>query len=292
MEALQSLLEMKAWSKKIHDQDLKIGFVPTMGALHEGHLSLVQQSKARCDRTVVSIFVNPLQFGPQEDLEHYPQNLEKDFELLKKEAVDVVFVPKPKEMYPEGFQTMVELSQLSQSLCGKSRPASSGESNRPTHFQGVATVVLKLFNVVSPDQAFFGNKDFQQRVMMDRLVKDLHLDIEIVACPIVREKDGLAMSSRNVYLSFEERQRAAVLYRALQHGKKLFWAGERQSSKIIAQVTEMIDKENPKHIDYVCMCDAETLEEVFEIHKPVLLAVAVHFGKARLIDNMLLYGDH
>jgi len=279
MEALQSLFEMKQWSKAMHLKNQTIGFVPTMGALHEGHLSLVRQSKKSCDRTVVSIFVNPLQFGPQEDLDQYPQNLERDFELLKKEAIDIVFVPKPREVYPEGFQTRVEMPQLSKTLCGKSRPA---------HFQGVATVVLKLFTIVDPNKAFFGNKDFQQRVIIDRLVKDLHLDIEIVACPIVREEDGLAMSSRNIYLSPEERKRATVLCRALEQGQSLFQSGERQSSKIIAHVTEMIDKENPKHIDYVQVCDAQTLEEVSEMTQPVLLAVAVQFGKARLIDNRIL----
>ncbi len=279
MDAIQSLLDMKQWSKATRLKNETIGFVPTMGALHEGHLSLVRKSKESCDRTVVSIFVNPLQFAAHEDLEHYPQNLERDFELLKKESVDLVFVPKPKQMYPEGFQTAVEVSQLSQTLCGKSRPA---------HLRGVATVVLKLFAVVRPDKAFFGNKDFQQRVIIDRLVKDLHLDVEIVGCPIVREKEGLAMSSRNVYLSPEERKRATVLYRALGKGEKLFQAGERQSSKIIAYVTEMIDKENPKHIDYVQVCDAETLEEVSEIKKPSVLAVAAQFGKARLIDNVVL----
>lgn len=288
MEALQSLLEMKQWSVATHLKNQTIGFVLTMGALHEGHLSLVRQARKICDQAVVSIFVNPLQFGPQEDLDHYPQNLERDFELLKKEKVDVVFVPKPKEMYPEGFQTLVEVSGLSRYLCGK---------HRPIHFRGVATVVLKLFNIVSPHKAFFGNKDFQQRVMIDRLVKDLHLDIEVVACPIVREADGLAMSSRNVYLSPEERKRATVLYRALKKGKELFQLGERRSSKIITQVTEMIDKENPKHIDYVTVSDCETLEEVSEIETPSLLAVAVQFGQGhkttRLIDNVVLdsHGD-
>ncbi|MBI3018238.1 MAG: pantoate--beta-alanine ligase [Deltaproteobacteria bacterium] len=283
MEALQSLLEMKTWSQKIRAQGLIIGFVPTMGALHEGHLSLVRQAKKNCDRTVVSIFVNPLQFGLEEDLDQYPQNLEHDFELLKKENIDVVFVPKPKEIYPLDFQTAVEVSGLSKQLCGKSR---SG------HFRGVATVVLKLFNIVNPTKAFFGNKDFQQRVIIDRLVKDLHLDVEVVACPIVREADGLAMSSRNVYLSIEERKSASVLYRALQHGRRLFQSGERRSSKIIAQVREMIDKENPKHIDYAQVCDVETLEEVSEVQTPSVLAVAVHFGQGdkttRLIDNVVL----
>ena len=283
MEALQSLLEMKTWSQKIRAQGLKIGFVPTMGALHEGHLSLVREAKKNCDCTVVSIFVNPLQFGHEEDLDQYPQNLERDFELLKKENVDVVFVPKPKEIYPLDFQTAVEVAGLSKHLCGKSRPG---------HFRGVATVVLKLFNIVNPTKAFFGNKDFQQQVIIDRLVKDLHLDIEVVACPIVREADGLAMSSRNVYLSPEERKSASVLYRALECGRKLFCSGERRNSKIIAQVREMIDKENPKHIDYVQVCDVETLEEVSEIEKPSVLAVAVHFGQehktTRLIDNVIL----
>ena len=279
MDAIQSLFDMKQWSKATHLKNQTIGFVPTMGALHEGHLSLVRKSKESCDRTVVSIFVNPLQFSAHEDLEHYPQNLEIDFELLKKEAVDIVFVPKPREMYPDGFQTMVEVPQLSQTLCSKSRPA---------HFRGVATVILKLFTIVEPNKAFFGNKDFQQRVIIDRLVKDLHLDVEIVGCPLVREKEGLAMSSRNIYLLPEERKRATVLYRALEHGRKLFQSGERGSLKIITQVTEMIDKENPKHIDYVQVCDAQTLEEVSEITQPALLAVAVQFGKARLIDNVIL----
>ena len=270
---------MRAWVKSSHQKSKTIGFVPTMGALHEGHLSLVRLAKKEAGLVVVSIFVNPLQFGPQEDFERYPQRLEKDLVLLEKEKVDAVFSPHHIEMYPEGFQTKVELPSLSQFLCGKTRKG---------HFEGVATVVLKLFQIVTPDVAVFGNKDYQQRLIIETMVQDLNLNVRIVAAPIVREADGLAMSSRNSYLSLEERKRAVVLNQSLKRAEELFSQGERRSSRLIREVVEIIDKENPSHIDYVSICHVKTLAEISEVKDQALLAVAVFFGKTRLIDNVIL----
>ena len=287
MELIQSILQMREWSQKTRDQKKTIGFVPTMGALHEGHLSLVRLAHQHADTVVVSIFVNPLQFAPHEDLDRYPKTLEKDLEHLKKESVDIVFVPKASEMYKSGAQTVVEVTELSKPLCGKSRPG---------HFRGVATVVLKLFQIVHPHVAIFGNKDFQQRLIIERLVQDLELDIKIISGPIVREKDGLAMSSRNQYLSSDERLRSRVLNQALDKAKPMFQGGERNSARIIMKVSEMIDKESPTHVDYIKICDAQTLEDVWDIHQKTVLAVAVYFGQGhqmtRLIDNVVLDPHH
>src|SRR3989338_3090662 len=274
-----SIAEMKAWSLDQRQKGKTIGFVPTMGALHEGHLSLVRIARQHSDTVVVRIFVNPLQFAPHEDLDRYPKTLEKDVEVLKKEGVAVVFIPKASEMYSTHFQTVVEVTELSKHLCGNSRPG---------HFRGVATVVLKLFQIVNPHIAIFGDKDFQQRLVIARLVKDLGLEIKILAGPIVREADGLAMSSRNQYLSLDERKRACVLYEALTKALTMFQSGERNSARIIMKVSEMIDKVSPTHVDYMKICDAETLEEVWRIQKKAILAVAVYFNKTRLIDNVIL----
>ncbi len=257
----------------------KIAFVPTMGALHSGHLSLVRIAKEKASQVVVSIFVNPLQFGPKEDFERYPRSLDGDIAFLDKEGISLLYLPSVTEMYSPRFQTAVHLKELSQTLCGKRRGG---------HFDGVATVVLKLFHIVNPDFAIFGDKDYQQRRLIEQMVSDLNLDIQIMGAPIVRESDGLAMSSRNIYLSHEERDRATILFKSLKKGEELCKAGEKNVSKIIACVSQMIDSQGPTKVDYIAICDAITLKEVTHIDKPSLLAVAVYFGETRLIDNMVL----
>lgn len=279
MKIIETISQMTEWSKAAKSRGEKIAFVPTMGALHSGHLSLVRIAKEKASQVVVSIFVNPLQFGPKEDFERYPRPIERDIAFLDKEGISILFLPSVTEMYSQRFQTTVHLKELSQTLCGKSRVG---------HFDGVATVVLKLFNIVNPDFAVFGNKDYQQRRLLEQMVSDLNLDIEIVAAPIVRELDGLAMSSRNAYLTEDERKRATILFHSLKKAKELCDGGEKGVSKIIACVSQMIDSQGPTKVDYIAVCDAMTLREVTHIDKPSLLAVAVCFGKTRLIDNMVL----
>lgn len=280
MKIIETISHMTEWSKAAKSRGEKIAFVPTMGALHSGHLSLVRIAKEKASQVVVSIFVNPLQFGPKEDFERYPRPLKKDIALLEGEGVTTLFLPSAMEMYSEGFQTMVHLNELAtQNLCGKMRTG---------HFDGVATVVLKLFQIMKPDFAVFGNKDYQQRRLLEQMVSDLNLDIEIIPAPIVREPDGLAMSSRNAYLTEDERKRATILFHSLKKAKELCDGGEKGVSKIIACVSQMIDSQRPTKVDYIAVCDAMTLREVTHIDKPSLLAVAVCFGKTRLIDNMIL----
>ncbi len=270
---------MTEWSKAAKSRGEKIAFVPTMGALHSGHLALVRLAKEKASQVVVSIFVNPLQFGPTEDFERYPRPLKKDIALLEGEEVPLLFLPSAIEMYSKGFQTVVHLNKLTQNLCGKMRPG---------HFDGVAAVVLKLFQIVKPEVAVFGNKDYQQRRLLEQMVSDLNLDIEIVALPIVREPDGLAMSSRNAYLTEDERKRATILFHSLKKAQELCDGGEKRASEIVACVSQMIDSQRPTKVDYISVCDAMTLQEVDRIDKPALLAVAVTFGKTRLIDNVVL----
>lgn len=258
-----------------------IGLVPTMGYLHEGHLQLMRQAKKDCDVVVISIFVNPMQFGPREDLESYPRDFERDSALAEGVGVDAVFYPEVEEMYPPGFATYVDLSGLTGSLCGKSRPG---------HFRGVATVVTKLFNIVLPDRAFFGQKDAQQVLVIKRMAEDLNMPLEIVSVPTVREADGLAMSSRNVYLSPEQRKSAPVLYRSLQAAEKALARGERDARKLEGLVREMILAVPGADIDYVEIRKLPNLEAVEIIDSPVLLALAVKFGKTRLIDNIIFGG--
>lgn len=271
--------ELKAIIKEWKKQDEKIGFVPTMGCLHDGHLSLIRESRRLCSKTVVSIFVNPSQFGPEEDFDRYPRNILRDLTLLEKESADCVFVPDVVEVYPPGYKTGVEVHDLQDKLCGKSRPG---------HFRGVATVVLKLFNMVSPDRAFFGRKDAQQVVIIKQMVKDLNLPVEIVACPIVRESDGLAMSSRNSYLSPEERKAALVLSQSLQKAAGLVAAGERESKRIINAVRSMVNKEPLARLDYVEVVDLNELRPLIKLSGDVLIALAVYIGRTRLIDNIQL----
>jgi len=279
MEIVKEISKMKEISKFWKRQGCKIAFVPTMGFLHEAHLALVRKAKELGDKTAVSIFVNPLQFGPKEDFREYPRDLGRDLALLEKEKVDAVFIPETEEMYPPDFQTYVEVTKLTTGLCGAFRPG---------HFKGVTTVVLKLFNIVNPDIAIFGEKDYQQLQVIKQMIKDLNLDIEIVAHPTVREKDGLAMSSRNIYLSSAERESATSLYKALLLAQKLIKEGERDSQKIKEEMEKFIYSFPFTKVQYIEFVDPQTLDPIDKINKPVLCALAVYVGKARLIDNMLI----
>ncbi|NLE07896.1 MAG: pantoate--beta-alanine ligase [Dehalococcoidales bacterium] len=255
-----------------------VGFAPTMGYLHEGHLSLVKKSKEENDISIASIFVNPTQFGPSEDFESYPRDMEKDFKLLEP-YTDIIFTPSMKDMYPEGFNTWVEVKGLTDKLEGASRP---------THFRGVTTIVAKLFNIVRPARAYFGQKDAQQLAVIKKMVKDLDMHLDVIACPTVREPDGLAMSSRNSYLKPDERKAAVVLHKSLTLAKKLFEGGERNASVIRREMVDLINREPLAHCDYVSIADNETLDEVETIHREVLVSLAVQIGKPRLIDNIVL----
>jgi pantoate--beta-alanine ligase len=270
---------MKGAAAELRARGRSIGLVPTMGYLHEGHLSLVRECRKRADVTVVSIFVNPLQFGPQEDFRRYPRDPERDASLLEKEGVDILFLPADGDMYPEGYRTSVEVAGLQDKLCGRLRPG---------HFKGVATVVLKLFNIVRPDYAFFGQKDAQQVVVLRRMAKDLNMDVEIRALPIIREPDGLAMSSRNTYLSAEERRAAIVLSRSLEEARRMFEKGERAASLIRQRLLRAIASEPLAKMDYAEVVDPSSLEPVERIEGRALVALAVSIGKTRLIDNTIL----
>ena len=260
-------------------EGLTVGFVPTMGYLHEGHKSLMQAARANNDKVVVSVFVNPMQFGPNEDLESYPRDFEKDSALCESVGVDLIFHPDPEEMYADGFCSYVDMNGLTTELCGKSRPI---------HFRGVQTVVLKLFNIVKPDRAYFGQKDAQQLAVIKRMVKDLNVDTEIVGCPIVREADGLAKSSRNTYLNPDERKAALILSRSLKLGRKLIENGETDAKAVIKAITDSINTERLAKIDYVVVVDFDTITPVDRIGKSVLVAIAVYIGKTRLIDNFII----
>ena len=258
-------------------QNKIIGFVPTMGFLHEGHLSLMKAAKEKSDYVVVSIFVNPTQFGPNEDLASYPRDLERDLELCRSVGVDLVFAPEVEEMYPYGYSTYVECEgDITKKLCGASRPS---------HFKGVTSVVSKLFNIVQPHMAFFGQKDAQQVAVIEKMVRDLNMSVQIIPCPIVRESDGLAMSSRNAYLSAEERADALVLSKALKHAQSRLENGERNASRLIDEMRDIIESVSSSTVDYISIVSANTLEDLVEIKGDVLFAVAVKIGKTRLIDN-------
>jgi pantoate--beta-alanine ligase len=257
----------------------RLGLVATMGALHEGHLSLVRSAKAQCDAVAVSIFVNPTQFGPAEDLSKYPRTFDRDCRLLEAEGADVLFAPPVEEIYSGGAVTWVVVEGLSEKLDGRSRPG---------HFRGVTTIVAKLFHIIEPQAAFFGQKDAAQLAVIRRMVRDLNFPVEIVPCPIVREPDGLAMSSRNAYLNQEERGRALVPQRALQETRKLFDAGERSAAKLISAAKEVFAREPLVALDYLAMVDPDTLEPVERISQQTLVAVAAYVGSTRLIDNVVL----
>ncbi len=266
--------QVKAWKK----EGLSVGLVPTMGYLHEGHQSLIQKSVEQNDRTVVSVFVNPMQFGPNEDLESYPRDLDADAKLCEATGADMIFNPEPSEMYAEGFCSYVNMTGLPDALCGLTRPV---------HFKGVCTVVNKLFHIVTPDRAYFGQKDAQQLAIIMRMVMDLNMDIEIVGCPIIREEDGLAKSSRNIYLTPEERKAAVVLSKAVKLGQKLVADGEKDAATVVDKMKELISAEPLADIDYVEMVNMDTMKAVDRVEGHILCAMAVRFGKARLIDNFI-----
>ncbi|MGD0766071.1 MAG: pantoate--beta-alanine ligase [Dehalococcoidia bacterium] len=255
----------------------KVGFVPTMGYLHEGHLSLVRRARAENDVVVASIFVNPVQFGPGEDYDKYPRDTQRDLALLQQENVDIVFIPSAPEMYPEGFGTYVQLNGVSEVLEGACRPG---------HFRGVATIVLKLLNAVQPDRAYFGQKDAQQVVVIRKMVHDLNMGVEIVACPTVRETGGLAMSSRNVYLSPDERRAALILFRCLSLVERLHRQGERETSKLRGRLELLVSREPLAEEDYISIADPQTLQELDVIEGPALISLAIRIGETRLIDNI------
>ena len=256
-----------------------VGFVPTMGYLHEGHLALVRQARNENSTVVVSIFVNPAQFGPSEDLASYPRDLGRDLELLEEERTDLVFMPSDEEMYPRLFSSWVDVEKVTERL---------EEASRPGFFRGVATVVAKLFNIVQPAKAYFGQKDAQQAIVIQRMVADLNMNLEIVVVPTVRENDGLAMSSRNVYLNSEERQAATILFKALTLAKELWQGREKDADRIRQQMTSLIQKEPLAKIDYVSIADACTLAELETADRPALASLAIRIGKTRLIDNTIL----
>ncbi len=278
VKVINTVKDMQSVADKLRKEGKSIGFVPTMGFLHEGHLSLVRCARANNDVVIVSVYVNPTQFGPSEDYKEYPRDLERDLLLLRKEEVDYVFVPSDEEMYPERSLTVVHVNELTEGLCG---------AKRPGHFDGVCLVVSKLFNIVKPHRAYFGKKDYQQYRVIERMVKDLNFDVEIVPCPIVREEDGLAMSSRNIYLSEKERRDATCLYKSLKLAIQLIENGERNVKKIKESMEKFIRSfESVRKIDYIEIVDKYTLKPVQEIRGRELIALAVYVGKARLIDNM------
>ncbi len=279
MKIIERVDELKKVVGSLKQEGKTVGFVPTMGYLHEGHLSLVRSSRQDNDITIMSIFVNPVQFGPSEDFEKYPRDIEGDSRKAGEAGVGILFIPSVKEMYPDNYNTYVEVVGITDMLCGKSRPG---------HFKGVCTVVLKLFNIVEPDRAYFGQKDAQQVAVIRRMVRDLNSRVQIVACPIVREKDGLAMSSRNVYLSREEREAALILSKSLTEAAAMAAGGERSRGRLQAYLVGRISGEKLADIDYVEILDAETLELKETLKGRTLLAVAVRFGKTRLIDNVLV----
>jgi pantoate--beta-alanine ligase len=277
MKVIETLAEMKQLRRKLAEP---VGLVPTMGYLHEGHLSLVKRARAENPIVVVSIFVNPTQFGPKEDFNSYPRDFPRDLAMLETVKTDIVFMPSAAEMYPPQFSSWVDVEKVTERLEGAVRPG---------HFRGVATVVAKLFNIVEPARAYFGQKDAQQVVVIKKMVADLNMNLEVVTCPTVREPDGLAMSSRNTYLKPDERQAAAVLYQALKLAQQLWSQGEKDAEKIRRTMRELIQKQPlAEKIDYISIADAETLEELDKIKPPALVSLAVKIGKPRLIDNVVL----
>jgi len=279
MQIVESIRAFKQLRSTWADQDLSVSLVPTMGALHGGHLSLLGPAR-ELDRVVVSIFVNPTQFGPHEDLQRYPRPLEQDLSLLKERGVDAVFLPSASEIYPEGYRTFVTVDDLSSRLCGASRPG---------HFRGVATVVLKLFNIVRPHRAVFGQKDAQQTIILRRMVHDLNLDVELIVQPIVRESDGLALSSRNQYLSPEERRAATILFRSLEFARQASLRGQSRADVLLSGVRDLIESEPLARLDYAELVSADDLSPLDEVTNHALLALAVFIGKTRLIDNTFLH---
>ena len=279
MIVLSTILEMRSWSKDHTAGKIETGFVPTMGYLHDGHISLVKRAKGENSGVVASIFVNPTQFGPNEDLTRYPRDFDGDFQKLQSAGVDALFYPDPAELYPDYFQTFVEVKDISGPLCGAFRPG---------HFRGVATVVLKLFNIIAPTRAYFGNKDFQQLQVIKTMVRDLNVDVEVIGCPTVREADGLAMSSRNSYLNESGRCQAVCLYNSMVAAKRQFDRGETSARTLLATVENVINQQPDATIEYARLVDSTTLMDVDEAHPGCVFALAVRIGPTRLIDNMSL----
>lgn len=278
MQIIKKIDELRPIIKSWKREGLTVGLVPTMGYLHEGHKSLIDRAVSECDRVVVSDFVNPTQFGPNEDFESYPRDINADAALCEAAGADIIFNPEADEMYDDAL-TFVDMNKITKVLCGKTRPI---------HFSGVCTVVSKLFNIVTPDRAYFGQKDAQQLCVIRKMVKDLNFDIEIVGCPIIREADGLAKSSRNTYLNPEERKAALCLSRSLEMGKQMIGSGETSAAKVKEAIKTEIEKEPLAKIDYVEMVDFCNLEEISDVKKPLLCAIAVYIGKTRLIDNFIM----
>ena len=276
MIVVKTINEVKQIVKQWRKEGKTIGFVPTMGYLHEGHQSLINKAREN-DKVVVSIFLNPMQFGPSEDLASYPRDLERDKLKCSEAGADLIFAPDASEMYENNFQTFVDMHLLTEELCGLTRPC---------HFRGVCTVVTKLFNIVTPDKAYFGQKDAQQLAVIKRMVADLNMDIEIVGCPIIRENDGLAKSSRNTYLNDDERKAALVLSRSINKAKELIDNGQRDASVVISSMTEIINKEPLAKIDYIKAVALDTMQQIKFLNVPSLVAIAVYIGKTRLIDNL------
>ena len=279
MKVVGTIKEVRELVKEWKKNGETVGFVPTMGYLHEGHGSLITNARENNDKVVVSIFVNPMQFGPTEDLDSYPRDLEKDSKFCESLGADLIFHPEPEEMYHDDFSSYVDMSVLTEELCGLSRPV---------HFRGVCTVVTKLFNIVQPDNAYFGQKDAQQLAIIKHMVQDLNMDINVVGCPIVREEDGLAKSSRNTYLLPEERKAALILSKTVKLAKELIDAGEKDADVVVAKMKENIETEPMAKIDYVKAVNGLTMQQQKEIKAPMLIAMAVYIGKTRLIDNMIL----
>ncbi|GIM30328.1 pantothenate synthetase [Clostridium polyendosporum] len=276
MRVICTISEIREIIREWKKEGFSVGFVPTMGYLHEGHKSLIEKASSENQRVVVSTFVNPTQFGANEDLNKYPRDLERDTNLCEKAGAHIMFVPSADEMYPTTPLTFVNVNILTEGLCGEKRPG---------HFQGVCSVVTKLFNIITPNRAYFGEKDAQQLAVIRQMVKDLNMDVKIIGCPIIRENDGLAKSSRNTYLSDEERKAALILNKSLKHANELLLEGEKNTEKIIESIKSFIISEPLAKIDYVQIVDSETLKSVDKIEKPVLIAIAVFIGKTRLIDN-------
>ncbi len=279
MEIIKSVSEMQQWVASVRDVDETISFVPTMGFLHQGHVSLLDEGRRRGDKLVLSIFVNPTQFGQGEDFEDYPRDLQQDSQLAEQAGVDVIFAPTAKQMYPNGYATYVDVEGITNTLCGASRPG---------HFRGVCTVVSKLFNIIQPQVAIFGQKDFQQLAVIQRMIQDLNLPVEILGLPIYRESDGLAMSSRNVYLTEEQRPQALVLSQSLARARELVAAGQKDVAAIISELKTKINQQPAARIDYVQICHQLTLKDQLEVDNDSVLLLAVYIGKTRLIDNGFL----
>ena len=276
MKVIENINDMRRLRQQLVEP---VGLVPTMGYLHEGHLSLVRQARTENSSVVVSIFVNPTQFGPEEDFKKYPRDTQRDLAMLEKEGTDIVLMPSVAEMYPEQFNSWVEVGKITERLEGASRPG---------HFRGVTTVIAKLFNIVQPTRAYFGQKDAQQAIVIKKMVADLNMNLEVITVPTVREPDGLAMSSRNIYLNSEQRQAAVVLYQALGLAQQLWSQGEKDAGQIRQEIIALIKKQPPADIDYVSIASAETLDELDTVSSPALVSLAVRIGKTRLIDNVVL----